>query len=58
MVHKLSIGDSAKLIEWLELCCEVDLRALGIWKAGEEVVQRNTLTKFARHLLGIGKGEC
>jgi len=57
MVYKLSIDDGAKLIEWLELCCEVDLRALGIWKAGEEVVQRNTLTKFARHLLGIGKGE-
>ena len=46
-----------KIVQRLELCSEVDLKALKIWKAGEEAIQKNILTKFVRHILGIGNGE-
>lgn len=54
-MHQLTISDAIELVQWLESCSEEDLNKLGIW-GKEPVIQRNTLTKFARHLLGIGRG--
>ncbi|KAF8420714.1 hypothetical protein EV426DRAFT_644296 [Tirmania nivea] len=56
-VHTFNIGDAVELVGWLESCSVVDLKSLNIWKQGTEDTQRKMLTKFIRHLLGIGNGD-